>query len=175
MSEIEIVALCRKQDRVGERLLFKKYYTSMLGLCRRYVSDEYAAKEVLSDGFVKVFHHLDTFEFREGKGLKSWIKNIMINEALMYLRKHRKFQKNVSLDEVYDAPGVQQVESMDAELIHKAIRDLPPGYRTVLNMSLIEGFSHKEISEKLNIAEAASRSQLARARKKLQESLKGML
>ncbi|MEM7107711.1 MAG: sigma-70 family RNA polymerase sigma factor [Bacteroidota bacterium] len=167
--------MCKGQETRGERLLFKKFYPSMFKLCLRYMCDEYRAKEVVSNGFVKVFKNLESFEFRDGNGLNAWIKKIMINESLMYLRKYKKFERNVSLEEVDENSALPQIDSIDAELIHQAIRSLPTGYRTVLNMYIIEGFSHKEIGAELNISENASRSQLTHARQKLQKILKGIL
>lgn len=147
----------------------------MLSLCIRYVSDDMVAKEVLSDGFVKVFDNLKNFEFRNGMGLQSWIKRIMINESLSYLRKKNKYQENMPLEAVSNLLSSFTIETNDEEIIYQAIRQLPVGSRTIVNMYIIEGFSHKEISEQLGITENTSRSQLTHARKKLQAQLKGML
>lgn len=154
-------------------MLFKKYYAQMLTLSLRYTNDEFAAKDIVSEGFMKAFNNLNKFEFKEGKGLNSWLKKIMVNECLMYIRKNKKLKLNVSLEVVENIDYSGFENSIDSELIHNCIRKLPDGYRTVLNMYVVEGYSHKEIADKLNITESSSRSQLTHAKRKMQQFLKG--
>lgn len=129
------------------------------------------AEDMLSQGFARVFIHIKQFEYKDEKGLRAWIKRIVINECLMELRKGKNFLL-VSEDEAWDVGELDcNLEKLDAEYIFQAILTLPPGYRAVLNLNIIEGFSHAEISAMLNIDEGTSRSQLSKARTLLKEKL----
>jgi RNA polymerase sigma-70 factor (ECF subfamily) len=143
----------------------------MFNVCLRYMKNEEDAEDMLSQGFTRVFTNIKSFEYKEEQGLRAWIKRIVINECLMELRKHTNFLL-VSEDEALDIGELDNnLERLDAEYIYQAILSLPPGYRTVLNLNIIEGFSHSEISAMLNINEGTSRSQLNKARKLLREKL----
>lgn len=143
----------------------------MFNVCFRYMKNEEDAEDMLSQGFTRVFNNLRSFEYREEHGLRAWIKRIMINECLMELRKNTNFLL-VSEEEALDIGEYDNnLERLDAEYIYQAILSLPPGYRTVLNLNIIEGFSHSEISAMLGINEGTSRSQLNKARTLLKEKL----
>jgi RNA polymerase sigma-70 factor (ECF subfamily) len=165
----ELIALCIRHDRRGEKLLYERYVTVMARLCQRYLKDNTEVQDVLIEGFVKVFEKLKTFEYRGEQSLEVWIRRIMINDCLMRLRKRQMYLSMV--DEENDP--VQPVQNgSDAREIIMLMRHLPPGYRMVLNLYVIDGYSHKEISELLGITESASRSQLTHARNKLKDILK---
>lgn len=136
--------------------------------CYRYVKQKEDAEEILSEGFIKVFANLSTVEYRDAKSFEGWVKRIMVNESLMFLRKQK-----VQFSDQERTSQIEIVQSWDDDLIvediYRLIRSLPIGYRTVFNLSVIEGYSHKEIAQKLSITESTSRSQLSKARKKLQE------
>jgi RNA polymerase sigma-70 factor (ECF subfamily) len=129
-------------------------------------------EEMMHNGFMKVFRHLHKFEERHEKGFEYWIKKIMVNECLMYLRKNHNF-KLISMDEVNENDLINQgySETIDAEACFSVLNNLPVGYRTVFNLYTIEGYSHHEISELLGIMESTSRSQLSKARKILQQKI----
>ena len=169
MEVKELIAACLRHDRMGEKLLYERYVTMMARLCQRYLGHKAEVQEVLIEGFVKVFGKLKTFEYRGEQSLEVWIKKIMINECLMWLRKSKPL---AFIDEEKYQP-VQPV-STDREVkeIIMLIHHLPPGYRTILNLYVIDGYSHKEIAQFLGITESASRSQLTHARNKLKELLK---
>lgn len=168
MISEKIVIECKRNNRRAQKTLYKTFAQKMFMHCYRYVQQKEDAEEILSEGFIKVFANLSKIEYRDAKSFEGWIKKIMINESLMFLRKQKiKFS---------DQEGTSQIEIIQtsdndliAEDIYRLIRSLPIGYRTVFNLSAIEGYSHKEIARKLNITESTSRSQLTKARKKLQE------
>ena len=126
--------------------------------------------EVVSEGFVKVFKSIGGFEYKEEGGLTAWIKKIMVNESLQYLRKNKPL--HLEIDEAGELESTSgELEDLDAEYIYDAILRLPIGYRTVFNLNVIEGYNHNEIAEKLGISAGASRSQLTHAKRKLQQFL----
>ena len=129
------------------------------------------AEDLLSQGFTKIFAHISKFEYEHEHGLRAWMKKIMINECLMFLRKRHNFYlvplneaEEISVEDV-------QLEKMDSHYILQSISELPVGYRTVLNLYVIEGYSHLEIGKLLNIKEATSRSQLNKAKEALKQKL----
>lgn len=143
----------------------------MLNVCIRYVKDQMEAEDLLSQGFTKVFKHISRFVYEHENSLQGWIKKIMINECLMFLRKKANFYL-VPLTEA-DEIAIEDVklEHIDANYILQSIAELPVGYRTVLNLYVIEGYSHLEIGGLLNIKEATSRSQLNKAKEALKHKL----
>ena len=143
----------------------------MLGVCRQYIKDLHFAEDIMINGFVKVFTHLNAFKF-EGS-FEGWIRRIMVRESISYLRKK---QFVVFDDEILDSGENQNVSfslaDMNVDHIQLLIDGLPDGYRTVFVMYAIEGYKHAEISEILDISESTSKSQLFKARRQLQGKLK---
>ena len=177
MDDQQLIQLCIGNDRKAQRLLYEQFVAPMGRLCLRYMRNEADAQEVLTEGFVKVFRGMKRFEYRGASSLQVWIRKIMVNEALMHLRKGHRLSF-VGLEAV-ESDGAGKVEShlsvdpaVSAEEIFDAVQQLPSGYRVVFNLYAIEGYSHKEIAAMLGIAESASRSQLAHARARLKEYLK---
>jgi RNA polymerase sigma-70 factor (ECF subfamily) len=128
------------------------------------------AEDVLMKGFYKVFKNLGSFEYRGNKSLSKWIKTIMINESLMFLRDSRKFAFE-SIDSTHTQIPDEKESDVDAEQIFQLILKLPDGYRTVLNLFIMDGLSHEEIAGQLGISINTSKSQLSRARALLKEQL----
>lgn len=170
LSERELVTACKKQKKQAQEQLFRKYASVMLGICRRYTGNQHEAEDVMITAFMKVFDKIDQFK---GTGsLEGWIKRIMINESLGYLRKHKPMYVEVEIEKVQEKPDLNLLEtSLEAEDMLLMIRELSPGYRVIFNMYAIEGYSHKEIAGKLDISESTSKSQLSRARAILQKKL----
>jgi RNA polymerase sigma factor (sigma-70 family) len=165
----ELIAACLRNDRVGEKLLYERYVAVMARLCQRYIRNQADVQDILIEGFVKVFEKLKTFEYRGEQSLEIWIRRIMINECLMRLRKSERHL--FTTDEKNEPVQAAQNDSEAKEII-MLMRHLPTGYRTILNLYVIDGYSHKEIAALLEITESASRSQLTHARNKLKEILK---
>lgn len=158
-----LVEQCRKQDGRAQRMLYERLSPKMLGVCRRYIGDALEAEGVLVNGFLKVFNKINQFS---GSGnFEGWVRRIMVNESLLYLRKNKSMYLEVDIDEAHTEPDYGRAAYLfeERELI-EMIDKLPMGYRTVFNLYALEGFSHKEISEQLGINENTSKSQLSRAR-----------
>lgn len=143
---------------------------TMYAICYRYAGSEDQAKDLLQDGFIKVFTKLGDFKF-EGS-FEGWLKRIFINHALEYLRKEKRQPDMIPVDDAqHVAAETLHLHGMDTAKILQLIQKLPAGYRAAVNLYIIEGYSHKEIAEMLNITESTSKSQLFKARQILQKML----
>jgi RNA polymerase sigma factor (sigma-70 family) len=170
VDEKILIDKCLKGDRDSQRILFERYCGKMLALCSRYSRHKLEAEDICQEGFIKVYKKLHQYEHRGS--LEQWIRRIMINTAIKYLKKGSVKNEQIGLEDypegVVNADAVSLLS--EKELIG-LISKLPDGYRLVFNMYAIEGMSHKEISEVLGIGESTSRSQLVKARKWLQEKI----
>ncbi len=166
MSKIfKLISKRTKED------LYYKYADSMMLLCLRYTGKKEDAEELMNNGFLKVFKNLDKFIELHKNSFRAWLKKIMINECLMYIRKNNGFNI-ISLDDAdVKFQAEEPVQNQDTDYLLKLLEELPAGYRTVFNLYIIEGYKHKEISEMLNISENTSRTQLLKARKQLQQKI----
>ncbi len=142
----------------------------MLALCRRYTGNLHDAEDVMLEGFMKVFQKIGQYQ---GSGsFEGWIKRIMINEALGFLRKNKSMYVETDIEELEEKPELDRLyTALEVEDLISMIDGLPPGYRIVFNLYAIEGFSHREIGRKLGISENTSKSQLSRARALLRKKL----
>ena len=163
---------CVKGQPQHQEALYNRYYRKMFGVCLRYAPDRETAEDILQDGFVKVFRNIASYS---GTGsLEGWIRRVMVNTALELLRKKSTMYPVVDIAQAANTDGGWDIiSSMNEQEILRMVQALPVGYRTVFNLYAIEGYSHKEIAEQLNISEGTSKSQLARARIALQESILG--
>lgn len=162
---------CLKGDGNAQRAVFEKYKKRMYALCYRYCGNTTDAEDVLMQGFLKVFTKISSFK-KEGS-FEGWIKRIMIHEALQLLRKRNQLQTHELDDNTTQTLASPSISYMpDTEAYLHLIQSLPTGYRTVFNLYAIEGYSHSEIAQMLNISESTSKSQLSRARDILQTKLK---
>ena len=170
----EILEGCKSGKRHAFGLLYEKYASTMLGICMRYCKRKEEAEDVLHEGFIKVFSNVS--KFRGEGSFEGWIKRIMINTSLSYYNANLKqyFQSGVEemedLSVGDDDEGVYSNAPSRSELL-SLIQDLPDGYRFVFNMYVFENFSHKEIASELGISVNTSKSQLAKARRRLQKRL----
>ena len=172
LSEERLTMLCQQGDCKAQRLLYDRYADQMFRVCYRYIKKEYDSEDVLAVGFVKVFKNIDRFEYRVKGSLGSWIKRIMINESLMHLRKKDPLNQALDASELQIRDGLQADQELLAQDIYRMVRKLPSGYRTVFNMYVIDGYTHREIADHLNISENTSKSQLSKARAHLRKMLK---
>lgn len=169
MTDEQIVTGCIQKNAIAQKYLYEKFSRKMMGVCLRYCDNTEEAEDVVQNGFISVFANLESFK---GTGsLEGWVRKIMVNTALTNIRKNKKFKQNIELETVeYMLPSTSYMnESFAATDLLKAIQTLPPGFRTVFNLYAIEGYSHKEIGEMLNISEGTSKSQYSRARAHLQK------
>ena len=169
-NEEEVVQGCINQDRHCQKLLYERYYGSMMAVCMRYTSDREEARDVLHEAFMKVFKNLG--RFKSGTNLGAWIRRIMINTSIDHYRKNAKQPSFVEINNAVHEADVQDVVAeMSAEEILAFVQKLSPAYRAVFNLYVIEGYSHKEVGEALGISEGTSKSNLAKARAKLQQMI----
>jgi RNA polymerase sigma-70 factor (ECF subfamily) len=171
MTEELMIAGCLKNNASAQEALYNRFSPRMLGVCYRFAKNREDAEDMLQEGFVKVF--MQMFQYRNEGSLEGWIRRIVVHTCINVLKKNKKFSD--SLDIAY-ANGMHIREDMipsimQAKQVVECIRLLPLGYRTVLNLYAIEGFSHKEISMVLDIEESTSRSQYTRAKAMLEEIL----
>ena len=163
----EIIERLKIQDSKTQKEVFKSLYAPLYRVCLRYVVGEAEAEDCLMTGFFKIFKSIDRFDWLDEKGFEKWCKRIVVNESLTYLRKNQTFMSIID-DEVYTNHTDSEVfAKMESEEIYKGIMKLPYGYRTVLNLFAIEGYSHQEIASMLNISESTSKTQYLKAKKKL--------
>lgn len=169
-SEEALLLDCRKGKPKAQKELYTILAPKMLGVCTRYIYDRAEAEHVMIGGMVKMFEKVSQYT---GEGnFEGWVRRIMVNESLMYLRKNKNMSLEVEVNEAIMEPNYDSLNNqLEAEDLLKLITELPVGYRTVFNLYAIEGYSHKEIAETLNINENTSKSQLSRARKFLQTQL----
>lgn len=170
VTEKELIEACRRQDRKAQKMLFDRYSPKMFGVCKRYVKRREDAEDVLIDGLYKVLSNLEKYS---GTGsFEGWIRKIIVNESLMFLRKTNNFKYTLELNDYDKATQVSAEDDLMAEDILQLLNQLPTGYRTVFNLYVLEGYKHREIAELLGISINTSKSQLILAKKRLREILK---
>jgi RNA polymerase sigma-70 factor (ECF subfamily) len=169
-KESLLIAACLRDERWAQKELYESYYSKLLAVCVRYSNNYEDARDILNEGFVKVFRYLERYQV--GTSLESWMKRIMINTSIDFYRKeirHRSEDIDTAQYKVVDDKDV--ISNFTAQEILKSIQKLPPAYRAVFNLYAIEGYSHKEVAESLGITESTSRSNLVKARTKLKALL----
>lgn len=171
MNQEQLIKECKQGSAAAQKCLFDHFSDKMMMVCCRYVKNESDAEEVLLDGFLKFFRSIDQFRYQGEAALFAWLKRIMINECLMLLRKKNVFL--MSADTVIEQLPVtgDVLNKLQADEIYQLILQLPIGYRTVFNLYEVEGMTHKEIAQLLQITEGTSKSQLSKAKQLLQKML----
>jgi RNA polymerase sigma factor (sigma-70 family) len=164
MDYQKLVKDCLKGKREAQRQLYEHYAEYMLGVCYRYTKSMPDAEDILQEGFVKVFTNLHQYK-SEGE-LGAWIRRIMVNTAINYLKKQSRYQSELSFTDVtlHPVSSDNPELTMNAKELADLVRQLPVGYQTIFNLHAVEGYSHVEIGKILGIQEGTSRSQYARAR-----------
>jgi RNA polymerase sigma factor (sigma-70 family) len=171
MTEESILKGCLKNEAAAQKELYGRYSPKMLAVCYRFAHNREDAEDMLQEGFIKVFSQIHTF--RNQGAFEGWIRRIIVHTCINNLKKNRKFNESV---DIIHATGLQVREEsvpsiVQAKQVVECIRILPIGYRTVLNLYAIEGYSHREIGHMLDIEESTSRSQYTRAKQMLEEIL----
>jgi len=169
-SASEIISRCLKGDQSAQHYLYKTFSPRMFGICLRYAPDYHTAEDLLQEGFIKVFRHLG--KYRGEGSFEGWMRRIFVNTSIEYFRKAVHIypildDDNHEIDIVDNSCFVD----LDYQDLLKMVQNLSPGYRTIFNLYVIEGYSHKEIAKMLEINEGTSKSQLARARLILQKKV----
>ena len=169
--ETQLIRALKGSDPKAQRVLYEKFSGKFMSVCLRYVGDRMTAEDILVQGFMKIFDSVP--QFREEGSFEGWMRRIMVNEALAYLRQQRRILDNVGIEEATAVPDYTYADQhLEASEIMEMIGKLPFGYRTVFNLYAIEGFTHLEIAQMLGITESTSKSQLHRARAHLQKMMK---
>ncbi len=166
-----IVDACILHDVRAQRELFKQFFSFGKSLCLRYASSQEEAEDILNEGFLKVFQNLEKYD--KHQPFKAWFRTILVNTAISSYRKNNKYNQNVGFEEITEIGFDESIiDAISADEILKIVQQLPENYRVVFVMYVIDGYSHKEISDILEMNEATVRSNFARARVKLQQLIK---
>ncbi len=163
-TDEELRILCIKGDGNAQNELYHRFAPKLWGVCLRYAKDKMSAEDILQEGFIRIFTYLDRFQ---NKGsFEGWMRRTMVNTAINHYRKNLNISKEAEYQDYLtkksgDADALSQ---LSYEELLSMVQKMPDGYRTVFNMYIIEGYSHKDIAKSLNISENTSKSQLSRAR-----------
>jgi RNA polymerase sigma-70 factor (ECF subfamily) len=177
MTDHDLIAGCLRQDRTCQEALYKRFYGKMLGVTMRYARDRDEARDMLQEGFIKVFTSISNFS---GKGsFEGWVRRIVVNTSIDHLRKNKHEYMIVSsvhsrdgdLPDAVDEADENELLQLSEEQLIACIQQLSPAYRAVFNLYVMENLPHKEISERLGISEGTSKSNLAKARYQLKKIL----
>lgn len=171
-TEEALIQACINEEQHAQRLLYEQNASRLMGICFRYAKTEADAEDILQISFVKIFDKLKNF--RKESSLETWMTRIVINTAISHLRLTKKFTQESDIESVDNQLSFsqEQYHQIDTRFLMKCIQELPDSYRVVLNMFAIEGYSHKEIAEHLEINEGTSRSHYFRAKAMLEKKLK---
>lgn len=169
-NDHDLIEGCLLGNPVMQKKLYDKYAPKMYGICLRYAANTEDAKDILQDGFVKVFINLS--KFKAAGSFEGWMRRIFVNTAIEhYRRKNQLYTISENQEENIPNQDISALDELAAEDIIRLISELPNGYRTVFNLFAVEGYSHKEIATMMNITEGTSKSQYARAKAWLQEKI----
>ncbi|MEP7165338.1 MAG: RNA polymerase sigma factor [Ferruginibacter sp.] len=170
----ELVERCKRGDSIGYKELYQRYAKAMFNTCLRILNNRSEAEDVLQESFIEAFKNLEGFEYRTSFG--GWLKQICINRCINQLKKRRITWVDIEKTTGYDNADEMDVDETEIQLkvasVKNAIMKLPDGYRTVLNLYLLEGYDHEEIAAILDVAESTTRTQYMRAKQKLLKLLK---
>jgi len=170
--EEKIVKGCIAGKRRAQNQLYQKYAAGMLGVCLRYSKNIAEAEDILQEGFIKVFKNVR--KFRNQGSFEGWIRRIMVNSAITHFNKNKIYFEEIDEDQMEFPDATETHEAftpVNQEVLLNLIQNMPEGYKMVLNLYVFEGYTHKEISEILNVSENTSKSQLSKARKYLKNKL----
>ena len=168
-TEADLVTGCQREDPRYQRALYDRYHRLMLGVCLRYTDNRDDAQDILQEGFIRVFKYIQSF--RSEGSFEGWIRRIMVHTAIEHYRRSSRYFM-VDVKEAHDIQlDADALSALSRDEILALIQELPTGYRTVFNLYAIEGYTHQEIGEMLNISDGTSKSQLSRAKRMLQEKL----
>jgi RNA polymerase sigma factor (sigma-70 family) len=171
ITDSDLIKGCLENDRRMQQELYNRFAPKMYGVCLRYTGNGDDAQDVLQDGFVKVFRKLDSF--RSEGSFEGWIRRVFVNTAIEHFRRKHYMQPVTEREEnTLESKTLTALDGLSEKDILKLVQQLAPGYRAVFNLYVVEGYSHKEIGEMLDITEGTSKSQLSRAKVILQEMIK---
>lgn len=175
-----ILGGCQEKQRGSQKALYDFFFAFSLNICKRYTTNEQDAMEILQDGFLKVFQHLDGFTRPDESeslypAFSGWLKRIMIYTSIDHYRSQKKYISTDNLNDHVDeaaSDGHRPIDQLAYEELIRLVQTLSPGYRAVFNLFVVDGFTHEEIAETLGISVGTSKSNLAKARENLRQKLK---
>ncbi|HNW89348.1 MAG TPA: sigma-70 family RNA polymerase sigma factor [Bacteroidales bacterium] len=181
MEIAELIDGCKKWHKKAQNELYDKYAGRLFAVCLRYISNRNDAEDVLQESLVKIYKNIDSFSYTEDKAFYYWMNRIVVNTALNHIRKNLKNKFDTDINQVEnefsgpDNAAFSQydeiIEYIGSQKLFQIVQELPDGYRTVFNLYVVENYSHKEISEQLDISVNTSKTQLLRARKMLSSKI----
>lgn len=170
-TDEQLIEKCLQNDRKAQNMLYTKYSSRLFGTCLRYAKNYTDAEDILQEGFIKIFKYLK--DFRNEGHFEGWMRKVMVTTAINFYKRKNLLNKDID-PEYVNTPSVATPDAISLisnEELLSIVQELPEGYRMVFNLNSIEGYSHKEISEIMNISVNTSKSQLSRARNALQHKL----
>jgi RNA polymerase sigma-70 factor (ECF subfamily) len=169
-QHIQLIRDCQRGNRAAQKAIYQHYYAYGMNICLHYSKNREEAQEILNDSFLKAFRKIDSYKFKGS--FRSWLRRILIHSAIDYFRKHHREETQLEIVHMREVSvenrGSHQLELDD---IMKLVQQLPPAYRIVFNLYVVEGFNHREIAQKLGISTGTSKSNLSKARAKLQKAV----
>jgi len=170
MDEKKLIQACLNEEEAAQKHLYDLFAPKMYFVCLRYARHDLEAQDMLQDGFIKVFDHLGSF--KSNGSFEGWVRRIMVNTSLNHCRKSSFKKEQIGIEDYQDrVVDPKAISALGEQELLKIIQQLPDGYRMVFNLYVIEGYSHKEIGELLDVTESTSRSQLSKAKKWMQIEL----
>lgn len=167
-TEHNLILALTRQERWAQQQLYEQYYGKMMGICLRYAGSRDEALDLLHEGFIKVFQNIS--RYKAGTSLAAWIRTIMVNTCIDYYRRTiRRRTEDINEAHYLSNDDPDALSHLTEQEILAAVQELSPAYRAVFNLYVVEGYSHKEIGDALQITESTSRSNLVKARIKLKE------
>jgi len=169
-NEHYIIRACIRKERWAQQMLYEEFYSPLIAICLRYTRHDDEAMDLLHESFIKIFRSIH--KYQPGTSLGAWMRRITVNTAIDYFRRNTR-RRTEDIDLAFDlrSPDADAVSQCTEQEILAAVQQLTPAYRTVFNLYVIEGYSHREIADQLAITESTSRSNLVKARAKLQDML----
>lgn len=172
LNEEKLIERCLERDRHAQEFLYNQHYSALYLIAMRYLSDHHDAEDAIILAFTKVFKNLKKFTFQGQGSLGKWIRTILINETIKLLKKKKELYYKDDLQHLaIKSESANGLEQLQASELLSLIERLPPGYRTIFNLFVIEGYTHKAIADLLKISENTSKTQLKKARNSLQNSI----
>ncbi len=174
ITESDLINGCMQGNRRMQEELYRRFSPRMYAVCLRYASNAEEAEDILQEGFIKIFKKLDSF--RGDGSFEGWIRRIFVNTAIEHFRRKRYLMPVTEKEEnTIEGKYTSVLDELGAKDIMALIQELSPGYRTVFNMYVVEGYTHKEIADMLGISEGTSKSQLSRAKVILQDMVRNFI
>ena len=170
-NERDLIRACVHKERWAQQVLYEEFFSPLMAICLRYTKNEDEAMDLLHESFIKIFRSIN--KYKPGTSLGAWMRRITINTAIDQYRKNTR-RRTEDIDKAFDlrSQDADPISQFTEKEILIAVQQLSPAYRTVFNLYVIEGYSHKEIAKQLQITESTSRSNLVKARLKLQKMVK---